>query len=109
MSGGLTAIIEGPWGVILAILAMTLATFLCRISGVMLMSRVNLTPRMERGMRALPGSIIVATIAPVALDSGLPAIVSLAATIVATVWTRKELLGLVAGLGTLSLIRVFGF
>ena len=49
---------------------MVLATYLCRIGGVVLMSRVRITPRVERGLRALPGSIIVATILPLVLDGG---------------------------------------
>jgi uncharacterized membrane protein len=100
--------ITSPWGSILAIGAMTLVTFLCRIAGVVVMSRVRLTPRIERGLRALPGSIIVATILPAVLDNGLPAIVALTAAIVAMAVTRIDIVGLLVGLGTLSVIRVLG-
>ena len=55
---------------------MALVTFLCRIAGVVLMSRVRITPRIERGLRALPGSIILATILPVVMDNGWPAIIA---------------------------------
>lgn len=94
-----------PWGAIPAIAAMALVTFLCRIGGVVLMSHVRITPRIERGLRALPGSIILATILPVALDNGWPAIVALGAAITVMAVTRIDLLGLAAGLGTLSVIR----
>jgi uncharacterized membrane protein len=103
------AVLTGPWGPVIAIAAMSLATYLCRISGAIVMSRVSLTRRMERGLRALPGSIVMATILPVALDNGPPAILSLVATTAAMILTRKELVGLAAGLGTLSLIRALGF
>src|SRR4051812_5666151 len=99
----LSAIVSGPWGPTLAIAAMALATFLCRIAGALVMSRVRITPRVNRGRRALPGSIVLATIGPVTLDQGGAALVSLAATIVAMVLTRREVIGLAAGLGTLSL------
>jgi uncharacterized membrane protein len=102
------SIIASPWGSVLAIGAMALVTFLCRIAGVVLMSRVRLTPRIERGLRALPGSIILATILPVAIDNGLPAIVALTTAIVAMVVTRIDIVGLLAGLGTLAVIRAFG-
>ena len=69
------------------------------------MSRVPITPRIERGLRALPGSIILATILPVVIDSGWPAIVAVAAAIAVMAFTRIDLLGLLAGLGTLSVIR----
>lgn len=101
----LSTVIMGPWGSVLAIAAMTLVTFLCRITGVVVMSRVRLTPRIERGLRALPGSIILATILPVVIDNGWPAIIALTAAIVAMVVTRIDIVGLLAGLGTLSVIR----
>ncbi|MGO4704837.1 AzlD family protein [Microvirga sp. 2MCAF38] len=105
----LEALIAGPWGAPIAIAAMALATFLCRIAGAVVMSRVNITPRIERGLRALPGSIIMATILPIVLDKGPTAALGLMATIVAMVLTRKELVGLAAGLGTMTLIRALGF
>lgn len=104
-----TTIAASPWGSVIAIAAMALVTFLCRIAGAVVMSRVKITPRMERGLRALPGSIILATILPMTLDSGIPAVIAIAAGIVTMAFVRIELIGLAAGLGTLSLIRALGF
>ena len=104
----LSAFVASPWGSVLAIAGMTLVTFLCRIVGVVVMSRVRITPRIERGLRALPGSIILATILPVVIDNGLPAIVALGAAIIAMAVTRIDIVGLLAGLGTLAVIRAFG-
>jgi len=101
----LDAVIAGPWGAALAIAAMAAATFLCRIAGVAIMSRVRITPRVERGLRALPGSIVMATILPVVLDNGWPAMLALAATILTMIRTRSELASLAAGLGTLAVVR----
>ncbi len=64
------ALLAGPAGPWIAILALALVTYLCRASGVVLMSRVRLTPRVERGLRALPGSIVVATAVPTGLSAG---------------------------------------
>jgi uncharacterized membrane protein len=105
---GLGSFIASPWGSVVAIAAMTLVTFLCRIAGVVVMSRVRITPRIERGLRALPGSIILATILPVAIDNGWPAVLALAAAIIAMAVTRIDIVGLMAGLGTLAVIRAFG-
>jgi hypothetical protein len=55
---------RGAAGSALAILLMGVATYLCRSSGVVLMSRVRITPRVERGLRALPGCIVVSTVLP---------------------------------------------
>jgi uncharacterized membrane protein len=103
------AFVATPWGSVLAIAAMTAVTFLCRIAGVVVMSRVRVTPRMERGLRALPGSIIMATILPVVIDNGPPAILAVAATIVTMILFRIDLVALLVGLGFLSLIRALGF
>ena len=100
--------IASPWGSVVAIAAMALVTFLCRIAGVVVMSRVRITPRIERGLRALPGSIILATILPAVLDNGWPAVMALGAAIVAMAVTRIDIVGLVAGLGTLAIIRALG-
>jgi uncharacterized membrane protein len=97
----------GPWGVVLAIFEMMVATYLCRASGVVLMSRVTITPRVERALGALPGSIVVATILPLALDGGGPAILSLGAAIVVMSLVRFELLALLAGLATITILRSF--
>jgi len=100
--------IASPWGSVVAIAAMALVTFLCRIAGVVVMSRVRITPRFERGLRALPGSIILATILPAVIDNGWPALVALGAAVIAMAVTRIDIVGLVAGLGTLAIIRALG-
>ena len=100
--------ITGPTGPYLAIAGMTLVTYLCRASGVVLMSRVRLTPAIERALRALPGSIIVATVLPIALKAGLPAIAGLGASLLTMSLTRHELLALAVGLVAVSAIRAFG-
>ena len=99
---------SGPFGALLAIGLMAVATYLCRASGVVLMSRVTITPRVERALRALPGSIVTATILPLALDGGVPAILCVGAAILSMSLVRFELLALLAGLATVSLARAVG-
>jgi uncharacterized membrane protein len=74
----LGALLSGPAGPYIAILAMTAATYLCRASGVVLMSRIRITPRVERGLRALPGSIVVSTVLPLGMQGGPAALAGLA-------------------------------
>lgn len=102
-------LIAGPWGATIAIVAMTVATFLCRIAGAVVMSKVAITPRVERGLRALPGSIIMATILPIVLDKGITAAIAVGATIITMLLARTELVALAVGLGTIALIRAAGF
>jgi uncharacterized membrane protein len=100
--------LAGSAGPYLAILAMTAATYLCRASGVVLMSRVRVTPRIERGLRALPGSIVVATVLPIALASGAPALLGVAAAIAVMAAARSELAALAAGLAAVAAARAAG-
>ncbi|AWB21585.1 AzlD domain-containing protein [Methylobacterium currus] len=95
----------GPW---IAILALALVTYLCRASGVMLMSRVHLTPRVERGLRALPGSIVVATALPTGLSAGLPGLLGLVTAAGVMALTRFELAAVLAGMGVVAVGRVLG-
>jgi uncharacterized membrane protein len=105
----MTDAIAGPAAPYLVILAMAAATYACRISGTLLMSRVRLTARVERALRALPGSIVVATVLPIAVQSGLPAFVGLLASITVMSWLRNDLTALVAGLGGVVLARSLGW
>jgi len=99
----------GAWGAIIAITAMAAATYLCRISGVVLMSFIPLTPRVRRGLAALPGSIVVATVLPLIERLGLAAGLALLAAIASMVIRRSELLALVTGMVVVSLMRAAGF
>ncbi|KAA2235522.1 AzlD family protein [Salinarimonas soli] len=100
--------LSGPAWSAVAIGLMALVTYLCRIGGILLMSRVSVTPRIARALRALPGCIVAATILPVALASGLAASLALAAAVAVMAIVRHELAALAAGLGTVALARAVG-
>ena len=104
----LESALAGPAGAYIAIVAMALGAYGCRIGGIALMARVRVTARVERGMRALPGSIMMATVAPVAVQSGVAAVLGLAAALAVTAITRFEIAGLVAGLATVAAARAVG-
>lgn len=99
----------GSCGAVLAILAMALATYLCRISGVVLMGFIPLTPHVRRGLAALPGSIIAATVLPLIERLGLAAGVALLAAVGSMVLRRSELLALIVGMGVIAGLRALGF
>ena len=98
----------GIWGPFAAILAMALATYLCRISGVVLMGFIPLTPHVRRGLAALPGSIVVATVLPLIERLGLAAGLALLAAMGSMVLRRSELLALVVGMVVVSGARALG-
>ena len=98
----------GALGPYIAILAMAAATYLCRVSGVVMMGFIPLTPAVRRGLRALPGSIIVATVLPVIDRLGLSAGIALVAGLFTMILVRSELLTLLVGMGVVAALRAAG-
>lgn len=99
----------GAWGPIIAIIAMAAATYLCRISGVALMSIIPLTPHVRRGLAALPGSIVVATVLPLIERLGMAAAIALLAAVGTMILRRSELLALLVGMAAIAGLRAIGF
>ena len=85
-----------------------MATYLCRILGVLLMARLPLTQPVRDGLAALPGSIVVAVVLPLAVKAGPTGIAALAAAVISMLVKRHELLALVVGLGTAAALRAAG-
>ena len=106
--GFLAGLMTGPAADYVAVLLMTVATFSCRAAGFLFMSRVPVTPRIERALKALPGSIVIATILPVAAQAGPSALLGLAAAISVMAVSRFELAGVFAGLATVTAARAMG-
>lgn len=98
-----------PFGFYLAIAAIALATYLCRAAGYVVMSRVSVTPALERALQALPGSIVIAIVLPAAMRSGPAAIAGVLAGLVAMQVSRSEIVALLAGLIVVSTVRAAGF
>ena len=96
----------GPWTVIFATAAVTI---LMRLGGSWLMARVPMTARVRRGLEVLPASIFVATVAPIALKSGVAGIAAVAAAAATMFLTRRELPALAAGFATAAGLRAMGF
>ena len=69
---------------------------------------MRLTPAVERALRALPGSIVVATVLPIIIKAGAAAILGLAAALLVMSIARNELLALLAGFVAVSAARAFG-
>ena len=106
---GAESLLAGPMGPALVIAAMAAATYLCRVGGIVLMSRVRITPVVERALAALPGSIVAATVAPLALKSGPTAIAAVLAAVAATRLTHSEFGALAVGLAVAAGGRALGF
>lgn len=102
------AALAGPLGPVLAILAMAVVTYLCRVGGALIMSRVRLTPAVEQALGALPGSIVAATIVPIAIRAGPAGIAGVATSILVTRYVGSEIAALAASLAVAAGLRAMG-
>lgn len=88
----------------LAILAMGAATFLTRLAGWMLASRLVLVGRTKAAVEAIPGCMLVAVIAPLILLSGPADLLAGIITILAA-WRLPLVAVLVIGVASAGLLR----
>jgi len=91
-----------------AMLAMGAAAFLMRALGFWLMGRMTMTPRAQRMLEALPGSIVAATVLPIVARSGAAATIAILVALAFMVVRRNELLAVAAGVTAAALARGLG-
>lgn len=92
-------------GALLAILAMMATTILAKTMGFWILGRVPLTARVRRGLEALPGGVILATIVPITLESGPSGLIGIAVATTVMMLTRKDWLAVAVGLAAVSAVR----
>jgi len=77
---------------ITTIAGMALVTYLARAAGLAVMSRLSVSGRLERFMKAIPGAILASIVAPSALTAGpADAIATIATAAVAWRWGNLPL------------------
>lgn len=90
---------------LLAIALMAVVTYACRAGGYWLMGRVAMSPRVETGLTYLPGAVLISLVAPAMAEEGIPGVCAVAATAIAMRRTNNLLVAMVAGIGTVWLVR----
>ncbi|TYC51520.1 AzlD domain-containing protein [Rhodobacterales bacterium] len=75
---------------LLTVTCMALVTYALRAGGYWAMGRLPITPRVRRGLEALPGAIIVSTVLPIVLKGGITVGLCLVVAAAAQVFLRKE-------------------
>lgn len=93
---------------VLAVLGMTAVTYALRAGGYWVMGRLPITPRVRRGLEALPGAIIVSTILPIVLKGGLAVALCLVVAAAAQVTLRKEYVAVFCAAGAAAALRAVG-
>jgi len=98
---------DAGFATVLAILAMAAATYPMRAGGFWLMAHIPLTPRLQRMLEALPGTVVVATVLPILVREGWPAALAIAAAGAAMLIRRNDFLAVLAGMAVVTLVRAF--
>jgi uncharacterized membrane protein len=92
---------------LIAIAALALASYACRVAGFWLMRFVVITPRVEAGLRAVPIAVMIAIVAPAALRGGIDEWLGLAAVLAAMKLLRNDFLATIVGVATVALLRLW--
>ena len=92
-------------GVLIAVLAMALATYLTRIAGYWLVRRFTLSGRIAAGLEAVPGAILIALIAPAALATGIAESAAAGAAAAVAVFRGPMLLAIASSAGLAAALR----
>ena len=106
--------------VLLTIIGMAVVTYATRIAGFALLSRSAMSGRLTSWLSYVPGAVLIAIVAPAAfptgvevgvrgesgaLTGGLPEVVGAAVTAAVALRFKNLLLAMVAGIGTVWLLR----
>ncbi len=90
---------------LVTIVGMAIVTYVTRAGGLWLMARVTPSPRLQAALEALPGALLMALIAPLALTRG--PVEAIASVLVALTMLRTGNLiaAIVVGVGATALLR----
>lgn len=91
---------------LLAILCMAAATYATRAAGLFLVGRMNLSPRAESFLAAIPGAIIISIIAPAVLTQGPAEALAGLATLAIAAKTKSLPLAMAVGVAAVWGLRL---
>ena len=94
---------------LIALAAMAIAAFACRIGGFLMMGFVPITPRLEAALRVIPLAVMVGIVAPVAAAGRPPEIAGIVAAGVAMKLLGNDLVATLFGIAAVALVRWLGF
>jgi uncharacterized membrane protein len=96
------------WGLLAIVLIMAGVTLVTRWAGVYLMGFVPIGRRVEQFISAMSGSVLVALLAPLAMDGDSGARIALATTALVMLLAKKPLPAIAAGIAAAALFRHLG-
>lgn len=93
---------------VVTVICMAMVTYALRAGGYWAMGRLPITPRVRRGLEALPGAIIVSTILPIVLKGGLTVAFCLVVAAGAQILLRKEYVAIFCAAAAAAALRQAG-
>lgn len=92
-------------GALIAIVIATVVTYVWRAGGYWVMGFIKPSPRVERALAALPGSIVAALVLPAIARTGPVAIVAIVVALAMKIKYGNDILALVSGLAIAITLR----
>lgn len=90
---------------VLVIAAMSAATYATKAGGLWLLNRITLDDRLEAGLEALPGAIVVSIVGVELVTAGPTAWIAAIVVVLLVVRSGSLLLGLVGGVAGILILR----
>jgi uncharacterized membrane protein len=84
---------------------MAMTTFATRAGGLVIMSRVPISPRVERFLEALSGSVLVAIAVPATVNGDIATKIAVAASVITMMAFKNTLLAMLLGVVVAALVR----
>ena len=94
---------------LLAIAAMAVASYACRIAGYLLMAYVPITERVQAALKAIPLGVMIGIVMPSVLAGKVPEMVGLVVVFAVMKVTGKDVVAAIAGAGTVAVCRWVGW
>jgi uncharacterized membrane protein len=88
------------------LVAMALASFVCRSGGFLLMRFVTVTARLEASLRAIPLAVMIGIGVPAVARGEIPEIIGIVLTLCAMKCLRNDLAAALVGAGVVALTRL---
>jgi uncharacterized membrane protein len=98
---------DAETGFWLALAALALASYACRIAGYLLMGLVTITPRLEAALKATPLGVMIGIVMPSVASGKLPELAGLLAVVVVMKRVRNDLAAAVCGAAAVAICRRF--
>jgi uncharacterized membrane protein len=98
-------VIDVEASALIAIAAMSVATYATRLTGLVLMPRLPSRPWLESWVGYVPGCVLAAIVAPAVLDAGVPGLAAGLVTVLIARRTSNLIVPLAAGIVVVWLLR----